>query len=74
MTLADLSQSATFQVRGIRGEGRARFFEVGFFVGQWGTLVRRVASGHAFIVRVGQARIALRASEARCLQIEARPL
>ena len=71
MTLADLSHCASFQVTGIQGHSCGRFFEVGFFVGQCGTLVRRIACGHAFIVRIGQACVALRACEARCLQVVA---
>ena len=69
MTLADLSHRGSFQVTGIRGRSCGRFFEVGFFVGQCGTLVRRLAQGHVFVVRIGQACLALRAHEARCLQV-----
>ncbi|MBM3985101.1 MAG: ferrous iron transport protein A [Planctomycetes bacterium] len=74
-TLADLRSGQTATLRRVGGERawRRRLLELGFVPGTDLALVRRVGVGDLLEVELRHSRISLRISEARALEVEARP-
>ncbi len=74
-TLADLRSGQSATLRRVGGERawRRRLLELGFVPGTDLVLVRRVGVGDLLEVELRHSRISLRISEARALEVEARP-
>ena len=74
-TLAALRPGQTAVLRTVGGERawRRRLLELGFVPGTDLALVRRVGVGDLLEVELRHSRISLRISEARALEVEARP-